>query len=78
MRHGDGPEKGAPVSRVSGFAMVILIGAFGFIIAADGYFHAITRTTGFRIIIPLFFLLVATGIFDSIRTRMRRRMKGVK
>ena len=72
MRHGEGPEKGAPMSRVSGFAMAILIGAFGFVAIADGYFHAITHLTGIRVLIPLFFLLFATVIYDSIRTRMRR------
>lgn len=73
MRHSEGLEKGAPVSRVSGFAMAILIGAFGFVTVADGYF--ITRTTGFRILIPLFFLLIATRIYDCVRTRARRPKK---
>jgi hypothetical protein len=60
------------MSRVSGFAMVILIGAFGVVAVVDGYFRAITHLTGIRILIPLFFLLFAAVIYDSIRTRMRR------
>lgn len=75
LRHGDGPEKGPPVSRFTGFAVASFILAFGLTVAAAEYFHAIKRGTVFRILLIFFFAMAAGSISDSLRAHWRRRKR---